>query len=564
MKQKYLLKNKNKYKPVLYLAVFIIFSVLLFNNLYLLEPFFSRGMGVSGFISWHVFFEFISILISFCIFILPYYTYRQSRNLRSIFIANIFLIMAILDTFHTLSYKGMPYFLIENSDANRATTLWIIARLVGAVGIALGSLIRSGKRSRINRNVFLAVSVAFSLCVLVIVTYFPDALPAMYIEGMGITFTKIILEYIVIGFLCFAGVMFLKQYFQYGGKSDILFALAIAVSVFSELAFVSYDSVYDIYNYIGHVYKFIAYFIVFRVAFIDNIEKPYLALYNARNKLRKYSGNLNRLVSERTQELQNANHELNLLNQKLLDDLEYARDIQNAILPRKLPSCEQVKFYAKYYPAERVSGDFYNIFRLDDHRIGMYIGDVSGHGVPAAMLTVFLNQSIKTTKELDKSAVEVIKPSRVLSNLYELYNKVSFRDEAYILILYGIYDIRTKEFLYSSAGMNAQPLLLKKNKEISEIDTTGLPLCNLMDIIQAEYTDKILQLESGDRLFFYTDGLVELRNKETGDSFTLHDLKRYLVCKSENLYEELDRKIVAVTEGGALKDDVTFFLMQIS
>jgi sigma-B regulation protein RsbU (phosphoserine phosphatase) len=472
--------------------------------------------------------------------------------------------MAILDTFHTLSYKGMPYFLIENSDANRATTLWIIARLVGAVGIALGSLIRSGKRSRINRNVFLAVSVAFSLCVLVIVTYFPDALPAMYIEGMGITFTKIILEYIVIGFLCFAGVMFLKQYFQYGGKSDILFALAIAVSVFSELAFVSYDSVYDIYNYVGHVYKFVAYFIVFRVAFIDNIEKPYLALFNARDKLKKYSGNLNRLVAERTQELQSANRELNLLNQKLLDDLEYARDIQNAILPREFPNSEQVQFDAKYYPAERVSGDFYNIFRLDEHKIGLYIGDVSGHGVPAAMLTVFLNQSIKTSKELDDTSLEILKPSRVLQKLYELYNKVNFRDEAYILIFYGIYDIKTKEFLYSSAGMNTQPLLIKKNNKISEIESRGLPLCNLMDLIKAEYTDTTLQLESGDRLFFYTDGIVELRNKETGRSFTLRDLKQHLTRNDEELFEELDRSIGLVTEGSALRDDITFFMMKIT
>lgn len=518
-------------------------------------------MSVSAYLTWHNILEFISILVSFCVFILPYYAYKQNHRLRGILIANVFFIMGILDAFHTLSFKGMPNFLIENATANRATTFWIIARLIGAIGITAGGFIRINRKSKIDRRVFVGLSFAFSIMILILVTDFPNFLPTMYIEGVGVTTTKRILEYVVILFLCIAGIMYLQQYLKKKDSSNLLFAIAIVMSIFSELAFVKYTSVYDIYNYVGHLYKFISYFLVFRIAFVNNIEKPYLALYEAKNKLKAHAGNLNNLVEERTKEL-------NIINEKLLRDLEYARDIQKAILPYKLPNNDQVAFEAKYYPAERVSGDFYNIFKLDDQRIGMYIGDVSGHGVPAAMLTMFLSQSIKTIKELEGNRFEVIKPSKVLEDLYKLYNKVNFKDEVYILVLYAIYNIKTKELIYSSAGMNAQPLIINSKNDISEIDISGLPICKLMDICPADYMDNTIQLNQGDNVFFYTDGLLEIKDKQTSKPFTKDDLKKLLVENNNKgyagFYEGIDQNIRNISAKEGLMDDVTFFMLQIN
>ena len=561
MQIKNTLKNEKlyEYKQLIWLVLVIVFSVLLFGNIYHFEPFFNNIMSVAAYLSWHIMFEFMSILVSFCVFILPYYAYRQNHSLSGIFIANVFLIMGIIDTFHTLSFKGMPYFLIDNSTSNRATTFWIIARLIGAIGITLASFISLDKKSKIDRRIFTGLSVAISLIIMIVVTYFAHLLPAMYIEGTGVTQIKKILEYVIIVFLCIAGAMYLKRYLKNKDNSNLVYAIAITTSIFSELAFVRYNSVYDIYNYIGHVFKFISYFMFFRIAFIDYIEKPYGELFEAKNKLKAYAGNLNKLVAERTEEL-------HYTNQKLLEDLEYARDIQKSMLPDKLPNNEQVAFEAKYYPAERVSGDFYNIFRLDEQRIGMYISDVCGHGVPAAMLTVFLNQSIKTIKELEGKGFEVINPSKVLENLYELYNKVNFRDDVYILVLYAIYNINTKELVYSSAGMNAQPLIMKNNK-ISEMDIKGLPICKLMDICPADYTDKTIQLENGDKVFFYTDGLVEANNRQKGESFTKEQLKKLLSQYDDRscseLYEEIDKNINRVSGSSGLKDDITFFMLHV-
>lgn len=567
MRSKSVLNRANEYKQLVWLIAAAVASAVLFENLYLFEPLFSRTVNISQYLSWHVIFEFISILVSLCVFILPYYAYRQNRRLRGIMIANIFLTMGIIDTFHTLSYKGMPFFFVENSASNRATTFWIIARLIGAIGITLVSFIKINRKSNADRRFFLSFSILLSLSVFVIVTYFPNFLPAMFDEENGVTLIKKLLEYVVIAFLCFAGAMYLRQYLKNRDNSNLLFSIAIVACVFSELAFVRYNSVYDIYNYAGHAYKFISYFIVFRVAFINNIEKPYMTLYKAIDKLKKYTGKLNKLVAQRTAELQDANHNLNLLNQKLLDDLEYARDIQKSILPDSLPSGDRVTFEARYYPAERVSGDFYNIFQLDEHRIGMYIGDVSGHGVPAAMLTVFLNQSIKTTRELDGNRFEVIMPSKVLENLYELYNKVNFKDEVYILVLYAVFNIKTGELTYSSAGMNAKPLVVKSNGDVKEIDITGLPICRLRNISPADYTDSSIRLETGDRVFFYTDGLVELSDERTGEAFTLDQLKELLAeNKSSNseLFSEIDKKIGRISENVGLIDDATFFMLKVN
>lgn len=550
-----------KYKQLTRLVLVIILSSILFNTIYLLVPFFDRIMGIGTYLSWHNLFEFISILISFCVFILPYYTYKRNRRLRGIFIGSIFLTMGILDWFHTFSYKGMPYFLIENIGANRATTFWIIARLVGALGVTAGSFIHINKKSKADRKIFVFSPVAVSLVIVIVVTYFPDFLPAMYVEGIGITLIKKVLEYIVIFLLVIASVMYILRYFNKKDESSLRLAEAMVISIFSELAFVSYSSVYDIYNYLGHAYKFISYFIIFKIVFVNNVERPYLALYKARNRLKTYADNLDKVVAKRTDELAH-------INRKLIEDLEYAGDVQRAMLPDKLPNNELVSFEARYYPAERVSGDFYNIFKLDDRRIGMYIADVSGHGVPAAMLTVFIDRSIKSIKEQEGNKFEVISPSGVLKNLYEAYNKINFKDEVYVVLLYAIFDLETKELTYSSAGMNVQPLIYKGSNEISEVDIKGFPICKLDDVYTAEYIDKTIKLNKGDKILFYTDGLVELRNESTGESFTSERLKElFAECREKMTWEicgKIEKNIFKISEHSKPTDDITFFIMQVN
>lgn len=548
------------YKYYIYLIGVFVFSLVLFRFAYLFQSAFDNLMSVATYLTWHSLFEFAGIVVSFAVFVTSYYTYNQTRNLRFIFLGAVFLFMGQLDLFHTLSYKGMPEFFVSNvCCANRATTFWIISRIFGSVGIALATFIPKQKETRINRVIFAFPSIVLSIFFLIVATYYPDMLPRMYIEGQGLTQAKIIFEYVIVVFLIVAIVKFLLEYKRTSDSATILFVGGLLLSVFSEFAFIKYNNPYDIHNYIGHVYKVLAFYFIFKGTFITSVQRPYMELSEAKNELRNYAENLDRLVSERTKQLKE-------MNQVLLNDLDYARDIQRSMLPQKLPREEEVSFAASYFPAERVSGDFYNIFKLDDQHIGFYIGDVSGHGVPAAMLTVFLKQSIKTRREVYGGKEDLMDPSATLKDLYESFNNTNFKDEVYIVLLYGIYNFKTRELTYASAGLNVAPLLVKNNGQVKKIQIKGFPICKFMDFYSVEYENNTIKLEKGDRVLFYTDGLVEVKN-DKGEEFSEDRLIRILENNpgrtAPEVLDTITRNVFDFINISQLRDDITFFVMKV-
>ncbi|HHW47769.1 MAG TPA: SpoIIE family protein phosphatase [Clostridiaceae bacterium] len=548
----------DKFPYVLPVAV-TIFSILLFKFAYLFEDNFYRIMDVATYLTWHNIFEFTGILVCFAVFVVSYFTYEQTQNLRRVFLGCVFLAVGMVEMFHTLSFKGMPDFFVPNKCANRATTFWILSRILLALGLLISECIPAEKKSVINRRVFMLPAVALSLLILVVATYFPHLLPPMYIEGKGLTQTKIVLEYVVIFLLIASTVLLIREYKKNRDSLQILFCSALILIIFSELAFVSYFLVYDIYNYLGHIYKFISYFIIFKVIFVENVQKPYIELKEAQDELRDYADNLDKIVEQRTGELKQ-------VNRRLLEDLEYARDIQLAMLPSRLPEIREVSFTARYFPAEHVGGDFYDIFRIDNENIGLYIGDVSGHGVPAAMLTVFAKQSIKSVNENCTGKKELLNPSLVLGRVYESFNNTNFKDEVYIVLLFGIYNIKKKEFTYSSAGINASPFVIRSSGEIDELAVTGFPICKFRDYYYAVYEDRSIKLNPGDRVLFYTDGMIEAENKQRV-SFSEKRLKEILKQNRDldglKLSEAIERHIFEFVDPDKLKDDITFFIMDI-
>ena len=226
-----------------------------------------------------------------------------------------------------------------------------------------------------------------------------------------------------------------------------------------------------------------------------------------------------------------------------------------------------LSFDAEYLPAENLSGDFYNVVKLDDDNIAIYIGDVSGHDISAAMLTVFAYQNVIKLREKVGSGEEIIEPGYVLKNIYKSFNKTNINNEKYIVMLYGIYNIIDKSFEYASAGINVSPFIIKKTGEINEINAQGFPICKLGDLISPYYDNRKIQLETGDKILFYSDGLVEARNKN-GNIYGENKLKEFL----KNNYKLSSTKLnFAIKKEffkhigytSQLMDDVTFLTMQI-
>lgn len=537
-------------------------SIFLFLGAGYGKEWFSEIMKVATFLTWHNLFEIAAILIALSIFVVSYYTYKESGNLRLIIVGNIFLAVGLLDLFHALSFKGMPDFFGVNDHANRATTFWIISRLIIGIGLLIGISIPNERKSRINRFIFTLPVLFLVILIFSIVTYTPSLIPAMYIEGQGLTLIKKILEYIVIILFLLTMYLYMREYKRQKKKLHklpLLFAAAIMISIFSEISFVSYESVYDVYNYLGHIFKFISYFIIFQIIYAKDIIIPYREVKIAQNELKQYAKNLDVLVQQRTRELEE-------VNAKLLEDLDYARDLQRSLMPAEMPEEKTIGFYARYVPAERLSGDFYNVFKLDEDHIGLYIGDVAGHGVSAAMLTLFVNQNIKPLKELDEGT-EIVSPAIILEDLYKVFNKANFKDETYFVMLYGIYHIKTGVFVYASGGINVEPIIIKSSGALQLLDVKGFAICRLGNLLAPVFLDRSIQFAAGDKILFYTDGLVDVEDKQ-GEKFSNQELERLLekfhFLTGRNLAEKIMDHLFQYAEfTNKIKDDITFILIEI-
>lgn len=543
----------------------IIFIFLLSIILYIIAAFtndiFINLMSVASYLTWHIIFEFSSILVSFSIFTVTYFIYEESGSLRMIILGCAFLTMGFLDAFHTLSFKGMADFFVSNATANRATTLWVMSRIIGSIGFLASVYIPVNYKCQINKVFFSAVSLAFSIFMFIITTYFPHVFPAMLIEGVGLTKVKIFMEYLIIFIMIITLAMVYIEYKKTNTRREYMFMIALIVLIFSEFAFTNYGSVYDAFNYIGHIYKIIAYMIFYKAIYIENISEPYREMKKARNELKEYSDNLNLIVKQRTKELEE-------VNTMLMNDIEYAKEMQRCLLPAQMPQDPSVSFHAEYLSAERLSGDFYNVVRLDEDNIVVYIGDVSGHGVSAAMLTVFAYQNIMPLKDEEDMPAEIISPGYVLKTIYKVFNKTNFNVETYIVMLYGIYNIKSKIFTYSSAGMNVSPFIIKNSGEVVELDSKGFPICKLGEFIMPFYDNRTVQLDSGDKIMFYSDGLTDVKNKKN-EIYGQHNMKDFLMNYHNLSAKELDIKIKNnlynhMGQDGKLMDDATFLIMEIN
>lgn len=546
-----------KDKNYLYPALTLLASLGLFLALSMLGPFMHTTIENKNFLALHTVFEFISILFSFSIFTLVFYTYTENANSRSVLLAFIFLTIGTIDTFHTLYYEGMPEFFTP-SCACKATAFWIISRLIMSVGFLLAVILNKDKSSRISRWFIPVLSLLVSSAVFYLVIFRQDIVPEFYIEGQGLTPLKIYAEYVVIFLQVVTAALHFREYSQTGNRSSIIFSTAFIISIFSELCFTLYVSVYDLYNFMGHIYKIISYSVMFNVLFIQNVRLPYQKLKEADLILKNHAKTLEREVSR-------ARDQIFDTNKKLYRDIEYAREIQQSMLPGRKLGFGEVEFLSSLIPNQMLSGDFYNVFEIDDSNIGVYVVDVSGHGISSAIMTIFLDRTLLSNKLDPYKQQLLLSPAQVLDDLFSLYNNSNFPAEMYMLMFYGVFNRTTGEFTYSSAGLNTQPLYMSGQKiTVLECDT-AFPICKMGKFIQPSFRNSILKLNPGDRIFIYSDGLTEAMNREEmpfTEERLMGILRRNRTLSAEELFYEVFDRFTCFVLDRKLEDDVTLMLIQ--
>lgn len=243
----------------------------------------------------------------------------------------------------------------------------------------------------------------------------------------------------------------------------------------------------------------------------------------------------------------------------LKEELTIAQQIQESIIPISDPEIPGFNIKSKYVPMTMVGGDFFDFYRSpDDEILGIIIADVTGHGIPAALIASMLKAAFALSREIAPE------PSSMLENLNSvLYNHISSR---FVTACYGMFDKKKMILTISSAAHWPIYLYRRGDGTLQELRTKG----TLMGLNKtAKYHNSEYQLLSGDRVIFITDGIIEERNPE-GDIFGEQRFRKYIHSSidsapevfPDDLLSEL-KEWAGVRNDGAFEDDISIIVVDV-
>ena len=247
-------------------------------------------------------------------------------------------------------------------------------------------------------------------------------------------------------------------------------------------------------------------------------------------------------------------HEQLIEKKRLEGQLEVARQVQLELLPARDPQLEGYDISAYNFPTEEVSGDYYDWVKIYDDQIGLVIADVSGKGVPAALLMAFLRASLRAATHIGYSPH--ISMAKVNFLLWE-----SIERNQFVTAFYGILDVTNRTLTYTNAGHNP-PILLTKNGDVRFIDRGSVPLGMFRDTRYHEY---YLTTEPGEVLVLYTDGVTEAQNpagEEFGRDRLAEAVQTHRQLSARDMISEMHKELIDWTDGLGATDDVTFFVIK--
>ena len=241
------------------------------------------------------------------------------------------------------------------------------------------------------------------------------------------------------------------------------------------------------------------------------------------------------------------------------NELNTARTIQHLLVPRTFPPFPErtdFELHAQMTSARAVGGDFFDFFLIDENRLALVIGDVSGKGIPAALYMAVTRTQIKTT------ALRGMRPAECMHevNQYLVRERVG---AMFSTCFYGLFDLRTGELDYCSAGHNPPYGLRARSRAVEPVDEVGgIPLGLLGGM---DYVGSVAHLEPGDALFLYTDGVPEAQNRaedDFSDPRLIAALEAGARLGCRELIDHVTREVSEFTNGAPQSDDITMLLMR--
>ena len=241
----------------------------------------------------------------------------------------------------------------------------------------------------------------------------------------------------------------------------------------------------------------------------------------------------------------------------LQNELDVASGIQQSILPTVFPSRDDYQIYASMEPARNVGGDFFDVVRLEDDRVGLAIADVSDKGVPAALFMMSSRTWMKG------AAISSPEPGTVLGEVNALLHEDN-DTQMFVTVLYAVYNPETGEFTYASGGHDA-PLLVHSDGSSELLPLTGgIALGIVSDLA---YGQNSVVLDHGETLVLYTDGVTEAMNGE-GEQFGIERLRKVFSGRAPKDANEAAHKVFEAVntfaDGAAQSDDITCLTLRRS
>lgn len=471
--------------------------------------------------------ELFSVVVALTIFVIAWNTRTILNNNYLLFLGIAYLFIGVVDVVHTLAYKGMGVFV--GYDANLPTQLWLVGRYLQAGSLLVAPLLL-GRALRV-RNALAGFGAVTGILLLSVFVWpvFPDA----FIEGEGLTTFKKLSEYVISGAIL-AGLYLLRRKRDCFEPSVLArLQLAMLITVASELSFTLYGvDVYGFFNVLGHFLKIAAFYLVYKALVETALNRPYDLLF--------------RELKQSEEALRESEERYRTIADSLQEAL--------LVIPAHVPGLEFGHLYRSATLATRVGGDFYDVFEVDSHRVGVLIGDVSGKGLKAATLTSAVKDTIRAY------AYDGASPSETMAKANDVLVRSS-DPSSFVTAFFGILDRRTGELIYSSAGH--PPAVLARRGGTARFLPTHSPVLGAFENMRYQESREILGAR--DVLALYTDGVTEARQGPDfyGEERLLSVLSGMNGTPSDRVPELIYDDILAHT-GGNLSDDMAVLTLSLA
>lgn len=261
-----------------------------------------------------------------------------------------------------------------------------------------------------------------------------------------------------------------------------------------------------------------------------------------------------RKLKERNELLEQTVEKGTIALQQQEEELKRAREIQQMLLPSTLPQLPGAQISGAWQPAREVGGDYFDVIQLDEKRVGVCVGDVVGKGITAALLMANLQASFRAFATADAT------PQVVCGKLNKFLS-ANIATGKFVTLFYAVFDAESRTLIYENGG-HCPGLLMRRNGEVESLIGGGAVLGPMPDWVYGNHT---VQLQSGDTLVLYTDGITEAEStqlEEFGED-RLQEAARIRDTTAIDIQRAILQRVTAFC-GGNFRDDATVLVLKVS